>query len=180
MDSSAFEQIEQSCKALKVDLSSREMAVFAEQNALTPEQLRAVADLFRYLEEKKHQTVIDTLLRLSRLPIKAPKTFANYDFDRIHGKDAICLRNLPALSEIHAGKNLAFIGPPGVGKTHLAEAYGRACCEISLKAYFLKASELKEKFVIARKYGRESNVINGFVVTMISKRRSTGCLMTRK
>ena len=159
MDSSAFEQIEQSCKALKVDLSSREMAVFAEQNALTPEQLRAVADLFRYLEEKKHQTVIDTLLRLSRLPIKAPKTFANYDFDRIHGKDAICLRNLPALSEIHAGKNLAFIGPPGVGKTHLAEAYGRACCEISLKAYFLKASE----FVIARKYGRESNVINGLV-----------------
>ena len=133
MDSSAFEQIEQSCKALKVDLSSREMAVFAEQNALTPEQLRA------------------------------PKTFANYDFDRIHGKDAICLRNLPALSEIHAGKNLAFIGPPGVGKTHLAEAYGRACCEISLKAYFLKASELKEKFVIARKYGRESNVINGLV-----------------
>ena len=163
MDPSAFERIEQSCKALKVDLSSKEMAVFTEQKGLTPEQLGAVADLFHYLEEKKHQTVIDTLLRLSRLPIKVPKTFANYDFDRIHGKDAVCLRNLPALSEIHAGKNLAFIGPPGVGKTHLAEAYGRACCEISLKAYFLKASELKEKFVTARKYGRESTVINGLV-----------------
>ena len=118
MDPSAFERIEQSCKALKVDLSSKEMAVFTEQKALTPEQLGAVADLFHYLEEKKHQTVIDTLLRLSRLPIKAPKTFANYDFDRIHGKDVICLRNLPSLSEIHAGKNLAFIGPPGVGKTY--------------------------------------------------------------
>lgn len=163
MDLSAFERIGQSCKTLKIDLSSTEMAVFAEQNTLAPEQIEAITDLFYYLEEKKHQTVIDTLLRLSRLPIKAPKTFVNYDFDRIHGKDAICLRNLPALSEIHAGKNLAFIGPPGVGKTHLAEAYGRACCEEGLKAYFLKASELKEKFVTARKYGRESTAINSLV-----------------
>lgn len=55
MDPSAFERIEQSCKALKVDLSSKEMAVFTEQQALTPEQLGAVADLFHYLEEKKHR-----------------------------------------------------------------------------------------------------------------------------
>lgn len=163
MEQSAFDLIEQSCRALKVDLSSLEMAVFAEHNALTQEQLSAIVDLFRCLEEKKHQTVIDTLLRLSRLPIKVPKTFANYDFDRIHGKDSVCVRSLPALSEIHARKNLAFIGPPGVGKTHLAEAYGRACCEESLKAYFLKASELNEKFVTARKYGRESTVINNLV-----------------
>lgn len=163
MEQSSFDQISQSCRALKVDLSSKEMAVFAQQNAFTPEQIEAVTDLFHHLEEKKRQTVIDTLLRLSRLPIKAPKTFKNYDFDRIHGKDAVCLRNLPALSEIHAGKNLAFIGPPGIGKTHLAQAYGRACCEEGLKAYFLKASELKEKFVIARKYGRESSVVNGLV-----------------
>ena len=163
MELSAFDRIEQSCQTLKVDLSSKEMAIFAEQNAFSETQLEAVASLFHHLEEKKHQTVIETLLRLSRLPIKAPKTFENYDFDRIHGKDAVCVRNLPALSEIHAGKNLAFIGPPGVGKTHLAEAYGRACCEKSMKAYFLKASELKEKFVTARKYGREANVINALV-----------------
>lgn len=65
MDPSAFERIEQSCRALKVDLSSKEMAVFTEEKGLTPEQLGAVADLFQYLEGKKHQTVIDTLLRLS-------------------------------------------------------------------------------------------------------------------
>ena len=129
MEQSLFSLIEQSCKVLDVDLSAAEMADYAGKNDLPPEQLKAIMELFQHLEGKKHQTVIETLLRLSRLPLKNPKTFDNYDFDRIHGKDTVSVKNLSSLSEIHAGKNLAFIGPPGVGKTHLAEAYGRACCE---------------------------------------------------
>ena len=125
--------------------------------------------LFAALEEKKQQTTIDTLLRLSRLPVKAPKTFDNFDFSRIQGKDAPSVRSLSTLSEIHAGKNIAFIGPPGVGKTHLAEAYGRACCMQGIKAYFLKATELNEKFLYARKYGKEAQLINFLI--------KPGCLM---
>ena len=162
-ESSVFDRIGDSCQSLKVDLSSSEMAVFAEKSALSQKQLDAVATLFEYLEEKKRQSVIDTLLRLSRLPLKVPKTFDNYNFDRIQGKDSEAVRSLPSLTEVHAGKNIALIGPPGVGKTHLAQAYGRACCYEGLKSYFLKASELKEKFVNARKYGKEANVINGLV-----------------
>ncbi len=163
MEPSVYECIAQSCKTLKIDLTSAEMASLADQGGFSQEQLSAVSDVFTYLEAKKQQTIVDTLLRLSRLPVKVPKTFENYDFSRIRGKDSTGVRNLPSLTEIHAGKNLAFIGPPGVGKTHLAEAYGRACCLEGLKTYFLKASELKEKFVTARKYGRESNVINQLV-----------------
>ena len=160
---SVFDRISDCCQSLKVDLTSSEMAVFADSKSLTPEQLDAVAGIFDYLEEKKHQTVIETLLRLSRLPLKVPKTFDNFNFDRIQGKDSAAVRNLPSLAEVHAGKNIALIGPPGVGKTHLAQAYARACCLEGLKGYFLKASELKEKFTSARRTGREANVINGLV-----------------
>ena len=163
MAMSAFELVETSSKILKVDLQGKELASFVDSHNLNPDQVAAIVDLFQYLEEKKHQTVIDTLLRLSRLPVKVPKAFENYDFDRIRGRDSSSVRNLPVLSEVHSGKNIAFIGPPGVGKTHLAEAYGRACCIEGMKAYFLKASELKEKFIAARRYGRESNVINSLV-----------------
>ena len=104
------------------------MASFADDNTLSQEQLDAIASLFGHLEDKKHQTVIDFLLRTSRLPLKVPKTFDGYDFDRIHGKDSASVRNLSALTEVYAGKNIALIGPPGVGKTHLAQAYGRSCC----------------------------------------------------
>ena len=163
MEPSVYERIEQSCKILRVDLSGDEMALFSNNKGLSQAQLDAIVEIFHYLEVKKHDTVIETLLRLSRLPIKVPKTFENYDFERIHGKDSICVKNLPTLSEVHAGRNIALIGPPGVGKTHLAEAYGRACCLEGMKSYFLKASELKEKFTTALRYGREASLINFLV-----------------
>lgn len=160
---SVFERIEHSCAALDIDFSSVEMATYANENTFSQEQLAAVADLFGYLEEKKRQAAIDFLLKTSRLPLKVPKTFDCFDFGRIHGKDSESVRNLSALTEIYARKNIALIGPPGVGKTHLAQAYGRSCCCRSFKTYFLKASELKAKFVNARKYGREDSVISGLV-----------------
>lgn len=163
MDISIFDQAAKSCEVLGVDLSASELASYVISNKLSETQVTAIVGLFRELEQKKYQTAIETLLRLSRLPTKVPKTFESFDFSRIHGKDSECVRELPMLSEIHAGKNIAFIGPPGVGKTHLAEAYGRACCFERLKVYFLKASELKEKFLAARKDGREAKLINSLV-----------------
>ena len=75
MEPSVYEMIEQSCKLLRVDLSGDEMALFSNNKGLSQAQLDAIVELFHYLEVKKHDTVIETLLRLSRLPIKVPKTF---------------------------------------------------------------------------------------------------------
>ena len=52
MQSSVFEQIDQSCRMLKVDLSGEEMASFSDDNTLSHEQLNAIAGLFYYLEKK--------------------------------------------------------------------------------------------------------------------------------
>lgn len=163
MEDSAYSLFDQSVEALKLDFTSQELAHMASENNYSPEQIKAIIEVFQALQERKQETIISTLLKLSRLPMKAPKTFENYDFTRIFGKDAEEVKNLSSLSEVHAGMNLALIGPPGVGKTHLAEAYGRQCCMEGMKAYFLKASELNEKFIQARKIGRESSVINGLV-----------------
>ena len=111
---SVFERIGHSCAALNIDFSSVEMATYANENTFSQEQLAAVADLFGYLEEKKRQAAIDFLLKTSRLPLKVPKTFDCFDFGRIHGKDSESVRNLSALTEIYARKNIALIGPPGV------------------------------------------------------------------
>ena len=79
------------------------------------------------------------------------------------GEHAAQIRNLPNLTALYSRQNIAFIGPPGVGKTHLSMAYGNACCQKGLKAYFIKATELNEKFTKARRTGTESSAISGLV-----------------
>lgn len=160
---SLFEQIQESANVLNLDLSAQEMAQFAVDRELSEEGIQMIADTFAYLKQKKSESIVSTLLRLSRLPLKQPKTFDGFDYGQLHGRQVDALKGLPSLSALYARKNLAFIGPQGVGKTHLAMAYGRQCCQTGLKAYFLKATELNQRLTDARKYGRESSTINGLV-----------------
>ena len=163
MNKTVFEVIQENAEALKLDLSEKELAVFADDHELTPEQLESIKELFNYLAMKKQDKIISTLLRLSRLPDKQPKTFDNFDFSHLRGKQVDRLKSLQSLSPVYSHKNLAFIGPQGVGKTHLAMAFGYECCQKGMKTYFLKATELNQKFTEARRRGREGAVINGLV-----------------
>lgn len=163
MNDSLFEQIQDCAKYLNLDLCAQEMAQLAVERELSEGNIQIIAETLAYLSQKKKETIISTLLRLSRLPLKEPKTFEGFDFGKLHGKQVDALKNLPSLSALYAHRNLAFIGPQGVGKTHLAMAYGRLCCQNGLKAYFLKATELNQRLTDARKYGRESSTINGLV-----------------
>lgn len=163
MADSSFDIIGQALSSLKCSMTEDEFADLATEKNFTQEQLQAIADVLSAMSDKKHDASIKTVLRMSRLPLRSPKTFDNFDFDRIQGKDADRLRSISSLSEVYAGRNIALIGPPGVGKTHLAEAYGRACCLQGMKTYFIKASELRDRMVKAFRAGRTATLINSLV-----------------
>ena len=124
MNETVFEKIETAASVLKLDFSSEEFANFAEEQELTEDAIDAVLNVLSYLSEKKQHTTIQTLLKMSRLPTKAPKTFENFDFSLLKGRDVERLKALPSLASIYSHRNLAFIGPAGTGKTHLAQAFG--------------------------------------------------------
>lgn len=163
MKETIFEQVATAASVLKLDLSAEEFALFAEDQEFSETGLEAVQMLFSYLSEKKQQTTIQTLLKLSRLPTKVPKTFENFDFSLLKGKDVERLKVLASLNAIYSHRNLAFIGPAGTGKTHLAQAFGYACCQHGLKTYFIKASELRDRFTAARRSGKTDSCLNGLV-----------------
>ena len=145
MNDSVFEAVEKSSRILRLDFSSIEFAKLAEEQDFSEEQIQAVGMVFAHLQRKKVDTTIHTLLKMSRLPLKDPKTFENFDFSVIKGRDANRLKTLPSLSAIYAHRNLAFIGPAGTGKTHLAQAFGYECCQRGIKT------------------GKEASVLNGLV-----------------
>ena len=163
MSNSVYDLVEQSCQTLRLDLSSLEFAKLAEEYDFTETQLQAICQVLEHLRQKKVDTTIHTLLKMSRLPLKDPKTFDNFDFSVIKGRDASRLKSLPTLSAIYAHRNLAFIGPAGTGKTHLAQAFGYECCQRGIKTYFIKMTELRDKFTAARRAGKEASVLNGLV-----------------
>jgi len=163
MSESIFSTIDRCNDLLKLDFSSAEFALLAEEKSLSQESIEAVNAVFEHLSEKKEQTTIQMLLRTSRLPQKQIRTFDNFDFSVLKGKDLDKLKNLKTLSSVYAHRNVAFIGPSGVGKTHLAQAIGYECCLHRLKTYFIKAAELRDKFIVARRTGKEGSVLTSLV-----------------
>lgn len=163
MSDTIYDRVDEYNKVLRLDINGEELAHLANNKGYTKEQLEAIDGFLCHMKEKKEQTVRTTLLRMSRLPMAEPKTFDGFDFSRIHGKNVDEIKQLKALTEVYARMNLAFIGPPGVGKTHISIALGRECCLQGMKTYFLKASELNEKLTSARKFGHEESVIRSLV-----------------
>lgn len=158
-----YDRIRDDAASFRLALERGELAEIAVRNGFGDDELEAIAQLFSYLARRHHDSVIATLLRLSRLPQKAPKTFEGFDFSRIQGRDAKALRRLPSLANLHARSNIALIGPGGVGKTHLAQAYGRECCMRGYKTYYIKASELRDRLRRAVESDTGARVVSGLV-----------------
>ena len=144
---------------LGLQLTTAEVAALASDHDMGDAELGALAVTFDYLAEKRRRASTGTLPGLSRLPRREPKTFDGFDFSRIQGRDAGALAKLPALADLYAHRNVAFIGPGGIGKIHLAQAYGRECCMRGLKTYYVKANELRDRFQRAAERGSAQRAV---------------------
>lgn len=149
--------------SMKIKMSEEELSAFVLDNELSNKDIDAIMRLFSFLEKRNDEASVQMMLRLSKLPLKSPRTFANFDFTHVHGKNVSQLEGLQNLSTLYSHKNVALIGPTGTGKTHIAMAYGYECCQHKLKTYFVKMSELNDMFTQARVYGRTGRVISNLV-----------------
>jgi len=81
-----------------------------------------------------------TRTRLARIP--AQKTLQNFDFEAQPGVDRQLIHELATLSFIDRTDNVCFLGPPGVGKSHLAIALALRALEEGYTAYFTTLDRL--------------------------------------
>ena len=106
----------------------------------------APAATFDHLAERRGRASTGTLPGLPRLPRRDPKAFDGFDLPRMRGRDAGALARLPAPADPYARRDVASMGPGGIGKARLARACGRECRMRGLKTHHVRANEPGDGF----------------------------------
>ena len=79
-------------------------------------------------------------LRFARYPVH--KTLADFDLDFQPSIDRAVVAELSTLRFVEDRRNVILLGPPGVGKSHLAIALGVAATEAGYRTYFTSAADM--------------------------------------
>jgi DNA replication protein DnaC len=90
-------------------------------------------------------------LRFAHYPVH--KTLAEFDFDFQPGLDRKQVAELSTLRFVEDHRNVILLGPPGVGKTHLAIALGIAATEAGYRTYFTSAADMVHALEAAHRDG---------------------------
>jgi DNA replication protein DnaC len=119
-------------------LESRLEAAAQEQRAYAD----FLADLLSTETAARRERYLRTRTRLAHLPFQ--RTLAQFDFRFQPSIDERQVRELATLAFVAEAANVLLLGPPGVGKTHLAVALGLQAIEQGSGVYFVRAHDLLE------------------------------------
>jgi DNA replication protein DnaC len=90
--------------------------LYAEKNQLTP--LESV-EIF-LSEQQRLRTEKQNLIRRKRANLPAEKTLETFDFGFQRSVSKEQMIRLSDMTWVEQAFNICFLGPPGIGKTHLA------------------------------------------------------------
>lgn len=138
---------------LKLDYLDAQLDTVCEQAAQRDLDYKSfLAEALAVEWRGRDQRGIEARLRQSRFPWL--KTLDQYDFSFQPSLDRRQVRELAGLSFVERGQNIVILGPPGVGKTHLAVALGVKAVEAGYSALFLSLEALITKLVRAKHENR--------------------------
>ncbi|HET7749007.1 MAG TPA: IS21-like element helper ATPase IstB [Terriglobales bacterium] len=137
----ALEQLESTLETLGLKAVQARLPNLLEQAAQQePGYTDFLLDVLKTEADARRSRYLRARLQLAHLPYL--KTFAQFDFTFQPSIDERQVRELQTLRFIHEASNAIFLGPPGVGKTHLSVALAEAAIQAGFGAYFITAHDL--------------------------------------
>lgn len=129
-----------------------------ESNAQQKSYLEFLDELLESEVAFRQERAIKMRLQLAKLP--AIKTLDSFDMNFNADLNHFKIKDLFTLKFIHNNQNIIFLGPPGVGKTHLAIALAVAACQNGFTAYFITFQELINSLKKANQLQKLKSKIN--------------------
>lgn len=127
----------------KFGLGTASMLLDAKLEAAAKCEDTYVSFLVGLLEDENSQRRArsqEARLKLSNLPHH--KTIDDFDFSFQPGIDQRQIKELETLSFVSRKENVIFLGPPGVGKSHLSVALGMEAIKAGMTVYFVSVADL--------------------------------------
>ena len=127
-------------------------AVLAALDGGTLQAPTAIESLLGAQIALRNNRRLEAAMRSSRLP--AVKTLADFDFSFQPSVKREQLESLHTLDFLERRENVVLLGPPGVGKTHLALSLAVAAAESGRRVYFTTLADLLHSLEEAQAAGR--------------------------
>ncbi len=116
------------------------------------ERIAYLADLAALETAKRHENGVQRRIVTARFPVI--KTVESFDFTLQPNFPRQRFTELLDSTFIDTQRNVIFIGPTGVGKTHLLSAIGMAACTNGYRVLFTTAAELLMSLIAAKREER--------------------------
>ena len=143
MSALSYQRVQQHLVRLKLTRIAEQLDPVAEQAAKENWPYLTFLEQLLDLEvSARYERDAAMKLKLAHFPFV--KTLEEFDFAFQPSLNERQIQDLATLRFVAHGENLLLLGPPGVGKTHLAIALGMAAIAQSLSVYFLTVSDLLE------------------------------------
>ncbi len=143
MNEMSYEQMQSHLTRLKLTCMADQLDPLAQQAA--KESWSYLEFLQRLLDgEVSARYARDVVMKTKLAHFPFAKSLDEFDFAFQPSLSERQIRELATVRFVANGENVLLLGPPGVGKTHLAIALGMAAIAQSVTVYFLTVADLLE------------------------------------
>jgi DNA replication protein DnaC len=144
----AYERLHVNLEKLKLNTIATILDSYLELAAKNDHSTLEILDhLMEEERSAKDASAIACKMRFAGFPVE--KSLDDFNFKFQPSIDKKVIKELTTLRFLHNTENVVFLGPPGVGKTHLAIGLGIEAVKSGHAVYFTNASALVEKLKTA-------------------------------